>query len=178
MFIYKRCHCRVTPGKYEFSDKQVSALEEKLKLFGVKARLELLLMLKEGPHCVCDLMTHTKLSQSLISHHLSDLTSAGFIEAKKEGKFMEYSLTESGEKMLKNLEDMIENFGRGGGKMKKMRNCDEQMRQRCCGYQEEEETSEIKESENEEMSKEELLAEKESLEKQLGEINEALADTE
>ena len=178
MFIYKRCHCRVNPGKYEFSDKQVSALEEKLKLLGVKARLELLLMLKEGPHCVCDLMSHTQLSQSLISHHLSDLTSAGFIEAEKEGKFMEYRLTQSGEEMLVNLENMIKNLKEGGGKMKRMRNCDEQMRKRCCGYQDEDETPEVKASENDEMSKEELLAEKESLEKQLGEINEALAGVE
>ena len=110
MFIYKRCSCRVNPGKYDFTDKQVSALEEKLKLLGVKARLELLLMLKEGPHCVCDLITHTKLSQSLISHHLSDLAKAGFIESKKEGKFVEYQLTESGQTLLENLEGLIEYF--------------------------------------------------------------------
>jgi ArsR family transcriptional regulator, lead/cadmium/zinc/bismuth-responsive transcriptional repressor len=100
MFIYKRCRCRVSPGKYKFSQNQISALEGKLKLLGVKARLEILLQLEEGSHCVCDLMSHTKLSQSLISHHLSDLTSAGFIENKKEGKFVEYLLTDKGKELL------------------------------------------------------------------------------
>lgn len=106
MFIYKRCSCKVNPGKYDFTDKQVLGLEEKLKLLGVKARLELLLMLKEGPHCVCDLMTHTNLSQSLISHHLSDLASAGFIQSKKEGKFVEYELTDKGEKLINTLREL------------------------------------------------------------------------
>ncbi len=100
MFIYKRCSCRANPGKYDYTNRQVLQLEENLKLLGVKARLELLLMLKDGPHCVCDLMTHTKLSQSLISHHLSDLTSAGFIESKKEGKFVEYRLTDKGMNLM------------------------------------------------------------------------------
>jgi hypothetical protein len=58
--------------------------------------------------------------------------------------------------------------------MKRMRNCDEQMRQRCCGSQ-----SDITESsDGQEMSKEELLSEKEELEKQLKEVNEALVSAE
>lgn len=175
MFIYKRCRCRANLDKYEFTDKQISILEEKLKLLGVKARLELLLMLKKGPHCVCDLITHTKLSQSLISHHLSDLSTAGFVESKKEGTFVEYQLTKSGQILLENLEELIKYFSvglkRGDRRnIKIMRNYDDQMRQSYYSNQ----SDKAESLKSEEMSKEELLSEKEELENQLKEVNEAL----
>ena len=152
-----------------------SSLSDLLKLVSVPARLSILFLLEEKPHCVCDIEAHTNFSQSLISHHLSDLAKAGFIESKKEGKFVEYQLTESGQTLLENLEGLIEYFSvglkRGGGRnMKRMRNCDDQMRQRCCGNQ----SDKAESLEGEEMSKEELLSEKEELEKQLKEVNEAL----
>ena len=58
--------------------------------------------------------------------------------------------------------------------MKRMKNCDEQMRQRCCGNL----SDKTESSEDEEMSKEELLSEKTELEKQLKEVNEALVSAE
>lgn len=54
--------------------------------------------------------------------------------------------------------------------MKRMKNCCDQMRQRCCGNQ----SDKAESLEDEEMSKEELLSEKEELEKQLKEVNDAL----
>ena len=43
------------------------------------------------------------MSQSLISHHLSDLTSAGFVDSKREGKFVEHYLTPKGRTLAKTL---------------------------------------------------------------------------
>ncbi len=44
--------------------------------------------------CVSDLQAHTGLSQSLVSHHLTDLIDADLVEYRQERTFMEYSLTD------------------------------------------------------------------------------------
>jgi len=108
MFIYKRCSCSPKTSLRKKGYFSSSNLSDLLKLVSVPTRLEILLLLEGKPHCVCDIQTHTKLSQSLISHHLSDLTKAGFIESDKEGKFVEYKLTDKGQKLIKNL-NMISN---------------------------------------------------------------------
>ena len=58
--------------------------------------------------------------------------------------------------------------------MKRIKNCCDEMRQRCCGNQ----SDKAESSDGEEMSKEELLSEKTELEKQLKEVNEALVSAE
>ncbi|MCL5008962.1 MAG: metalloregulator ArsR/SmtB family transcription factor, partial [Patescibacteria group bacterium] len=68
-----------------------------LKLVSAPSRLNILLLLKQSPHCVCDIEAHTQLSQTLISHHLADLVKADLVVSKKDGKFIEYSLTQKGE---------------------------------------------------------------------------------
>jgi len=78
-------------------------LSDNLTLLSVRSRLELLFFLNDKSHCVCDLITHTNMSQSLISHHLSDLTSAGFVDSKREGKFVEHYLTPKGKTLAKTL---------------------------------------------------------------------------
>ena len=167
-YMYQRCHCSIKPKEYQFSDEQISLLENRLKLIGVKARLELLLLLQEGSHCVCDLTTHSGLSQSLISHHLADLQEACFITSKKEGKYVEFSLTENGKELLHALGHVAQccttdNTEGGDITMKQgQKGCD---CKGCC----EEVTEETKA-----LSKEELLAKKAELEKQLKEVDETL----
>lgn len=53
-------------------------------------------ILRQGEHCVCKIMEHVDLSQSLISHHLKDLKDAGIVTDKKRGLYVYYSLTEQG----------------------------------------------------------------------------------
>jgi DNA-binding HxlR family transcriptional regulator len=55
------------------------------------------------------------MSQSLISHHLSDLISAGFVDNKREGKFVEYYLTPKGKDLIKTL--MLMDTKRKGGEI-------------------------------------------------------------
>ena len=62
------------------------------------------MILAGAPHCVCDLVAHTKLSQTLISHHLSDLDEAGLVQGEKSGAFVDYSLTAKGRKLIKAIE--------------------------------------------------------------------------
>ena len=71
-----------------------------LKIVSVPSKAKILMILMKAPHCVCDLMTHTKLSQTLISHHLSDLAEAGLVRSDKNGAFVDYFLTAKGRKLM------------------------------------------------------------------------------
>ncbi len=106
MFIYKRCNCSDKSALNKSIQTSSANLADLLKLISVPARLEILFLLEEKAHCVCDIEVHTKLSQSLTSHHLSDLTQAGLINRFKQGKFVHYKLTDKGQELIKNLKQL------------------------------------------------------------------------
>lgn len=83
--------------------KQVSTLSHLLKIVSEESRLKLLCILRQGEHCVCEMMEHVNLSQSLISHHLRDLKNAGIVDDKKKGLRVYYSLTKKGETIINSL---------------------------------------------------------------------------
>ncbi|MFA4872642.1 MAG: metalloregulator ArsR/SmtB family transcription factor [Patescibacteria group bacterium] len=103
MFIYKRCRCHSSSPALEQGDASLVAAENTLKLLAVPARVRLLLLLSRGAHCVCDLMTHTRMSQTLISHHLADLMAGGVVEKKRAGKYIDYALTAQGKRLIRVL---------------------------------------------------------------------------
>jgi len=107
MFIYQRCGCKPEKTQTLPSKKSIFALAGYLKLASVPSRLNLLLLLNQKSHCVCDFMAHTKMSQTLISHHLSDLTKAGFVTSKKNGQFVDYSLTAKGKILITRLQKLL-----------------------------------------------------------------------
>lgn len=76
--------------------KRVKTLSTILKIVAEESRLKLLCILRQGEHCVCEIMEHVDLSQSLISHHLKDLKEAGIVIDKKRGLKVFYSLTDKG----------------------------------------------------------------------------------
>lgn len=82
--------------------KRVESLSALLKLVSEESRLKLLCILRNGEHCVCELMEHVEMSQSLISHHLKDLKDAGVLADEKRGLRVYYSLTDKG-KQITNL---------------------------------------------------------------------------
>lgn len=79
--------------------KNIDKLLDLLKLVSDNSRLQILCILQNGEHCVCDLMEHVKLSQSLISHHLKDLKDADLVTKRIEGKWSYYSLTQKGQQI-------------------------------------------------------------------------------
>ncbi|MCL5666181.1 MAG: metalloregulator ArsR/SmtB family transcription factor [Patescibacteria group bacterium] len=103
MFIRQRCTCKECAVNKDFPDSRVMPVARLLKLVSVPSRLNILLLLKQSPHCVCDIAAHTKLSQTLISHHLADLMGGDLVNSKKDGKFIEYGLTAKGKKIVSNL---------------------------------------------------------------------------
>jgi len=58
-------------------------------------RLRLLTALRSGPLCVCQMTVVVKLAPSTVSEHLSELRNAGLITDRKEGRWVEYRLSDS-----------------------------------------------------------------------------------
>jgi ArsR family transcriptional regulator len=79
--------------------KQVNKLSDLLKLVGDTSRLKLLCILRQKEHCVCELIEHVNLSQSLISHHLQDLKKIGVVSDEKRGQYVYYALTDEGKRI-------------------------------------------------------------------------------
>ncbi|HUF17454.1 MAG TPA: metalloregulator ArsR/SmtB family transcription factor [Thermoanaerobaculia bacterium] len=58
-------------------------------------RLRLLAALRGGPLCVCQMTVVVKLAASTVSEHLSELRKAGLITDRKEGRWVEYRLSDA-----------------------------------------------------------------------------------
>ncbi|MGD9346939.1 MAG: metalloregulator ArsR/SmtB family transcription factor [Candidatus Aminicenantes bacterium] len=70
-------------------------MKSQLKAFralGDKNRLAIVKMLEIKPMCVCEITAALDLAPSTVSKHLSLLNEAGFIQDRKEGKWVNYSL--------------------------------------------------------------------------------------
>ncbi len=86
-----------TQDKKEY--KKLSSLSSILKIVTEENRLKLLCIIRNGEHCVCELMEHIPLSQSLISHHLRDLKDAGIVSDIKKSQRVYYKLTSDGKRI-------------------------------------------------------------------------------
>ena len=79
---------------------------EALKILSDEIRLKIVSLLAENELCVCELMDTLGMSQSRISNHLRILRNTGIIEAKREGKWIFYSLARNA--MDKSLWEIIQ----------------------------------------------------------------------
>ena len=59
-------------------------------------RLRMLMALRDGEQCVCRITELMQLAMSTVSKHLSILYQAGLVNARKEGRWMYYSLPGKG----------------------------------------------------------------------------------
>jgi len=62
------------------------------KALGDENRLRMLMALRHGEVCVCQIAEWTDLALSTVSKHLSILYQAGLVHARKDGRWMYYSL--------------------------------------------------------------------------------------
>lgn len=63
-------------------------------------RLQIVELLADGEHCVCDLMAAVDAAQSRLSFHLKTLKDAGLVADRKDGRWVHYRLrTEALEEM-------------------------------------------------------------------------------
>ncbi len=82
-----------------------------LKALGDETRLRIIGLLTHGELCVCDIMAVLNIPQSTVSRHLAYLKNTGWIDGKREGAWMYYTLIEE-ETGLKQgvLETLTETF--------------------------------------------------------------------
>jgi len=66
------------------------------KAFCDENRLMILNQLKTGEKCACKLLEELNIVQSTLSHHMKILVESGVVLARKEGKWIHYSLSEQG----------------------------------------------------------------------------------
>ena len=75
-----------------FSARTVSRAAIRLKAISDKRRLDILKLVKAEPLCGQDLSERIGLSPATISHHMSSLVSAGFINVDKQNPRVSYSI--------------------------------------------------------------------------------------
>jgi len=65
-----------------------------LKCLGDETRFKILLTLKSGERCVCEIVKELGKEQSLISHHLRALRGCGLVRSERYGKKIKYKLAD------------------------------------------------------------------------------------
>ena len=63
-----------------------------LKLMSEPNRLKIFALLAGGERCVYEIEESMKLPQNLVSHHLGVLRDAGYIRARRDGRWVYYSV--------------------------------------------------------------------------------------
>lgn len=66
------------------------------KAFCDETRLEVLSLLQSGEKCACVLLEKVSVEQSTLSYHMKILVESGIVSARKEGKWMYYSICPAG----------------------------------------------------------------------------------
>jgi len=74
--------------------KTVKSLSENLCCVSDENRIAILVFLKKGERCVCEIWKELNLPQNLVSHHLKVLKDGKFIHSRKDGLKVFYSLEE------------------------------------------------------------------------------------
>ena len=79
------------------------------KAFCDENRWRILEILQEGERCACVLLNELEISQSTLSHHMRILCDSGVVVGRKEGKWIHYSISESGmEKAKRRIDQLLE----------------------------------------------------------------------
>lgn len=86
--------------------QEISDLSQMLKLLAEENRLKIFCLLEKGNCRVCEMHEPLVMSQSLLSHHLADLKSAGLINSRKKGRKVHYFLTKKGKKINQLLNNL------------------------------------------------------------------------
>ncbi|VVB52151.1 Putative arsenical resistance operon repressor ArsR2 [uncultured archaeon] len=83
--------------------RKIRETTRKMKLLSHPARLSILLILKEGPTCVCVIKKTLGLPQPTVSQHLAKLKDAGIIDCNPKGKYCYYQIKDHSIKPLTKL---------------------------------------------------------------------------
>ena len=86
-------------------------LDKTFKALADKSRIRILKMLEVKPMCVCEMTHILGFAQSSVSRHLGILRDAGFINADKDGLWVNYSLVSSTDDALATIITGLRRWG-------------------------------------------------------------------
>ena len=92
----------------KLDEKNIEVQAEIFKAMSDPCRMKILLLLREGELCVCEIMIGLDRPQSTTSHHLSILKDRGLIKERKDGRWSRYRLSEGAVIEMLNLVRLIE----------------------------------------------------------------------
>jgi ArsR family transcriptional regulator len=91
--------------------KPMKTTARMFKALSDETRLRILCLLLDGELCVCDLMAVLQLPQSTVSRHLAYLKNSGWVDDRRAGVWMYYSIVDNGNNLQKSLlESLRENL--------------------------------------------------------------------
>jgi ArsR family transcriptional regulator len=82
-------------------------LERLFKALADTTRLRMLSLLLAGEVCVCDLHDTLGIPQPKASRHLAYLRAAGLVDARKDGQWVHYRLSQSADPVLGVIRDAV-----------------------------------------------------------------------
>lgn len=80
---------------------------DKFKVLSDPQRLKILLFLRDGEKCVCEIMEMLQLKQSRVSYHLKLMVDTGILQRRKKGTWNYYRLNPELGKWFKNCCEWI-----------------------------------------------------------------------
>lgn len=111
------------------SGLDVRPLSQLFRALGDENRLRIVALLAHGELCVCHLEQALGMSQPTASRQLGVLRSAGVVEARREGTWVYYSLSEQSHALV---ESQLETLTKGFGAERALR-ADHARLRRSCG---------------------------------------------
>ncbi len=82
------------------------------KAFCDENRIKILNILSSGEKCACKLLEALSVTQPTLSHHMKILCDSGVVKARKEGKWMYYSLSHEGLRVAEEYLITLKNIGK------------------------------------------------------------------
>ncbi len=82
-------------------------IAETLKALSDPTRLRIVSLLRHGELCVCDLTEALQTPQSKVSRHLAFLKNAGWVTARRRGKWVYYQLLDSGPSLQSSVAEAL-----------------------------------------------------------------------
>ncbi len=83
------------------------------KAFCDENRIKILDILSSGEKCACKLLEALSVTQPTLSHHMKILCDAGIVTARKDGKWMHYSISHKGINVAQAYLDTLIKTGKG-----------------------------------------------------------------
>jgi len=88
--------------------KSMKVTAQTLKALSDETRLRILCLLMDNELCVCDIMAALQLRQSTVSRHLAYLKNTGWVDDRRTGIWVYYSISAKNDEFKKQLLEALE----------------------------------------------------------------------